>query len=172
MRPATTVSPQIFGGLALALAMAAVVGVALAFEHVGGFIPCALCLEQRVPYYAAVPVAMLAALAAVMQLPGWVVRGALIAVGVIMAYGLYLAVYHAGVEWALWPGPADCATTATSGLSLDAGSLLADLDAVTPPACDEAAGRFLGLSFAGWNAISSLGFAIAAFHLAARPVRP
>ena len=31
----------------LALAMAAVVGAALAFEHIGGYIPCKLCLEQR-----------------------------------------------------------------------------------------------------------------------------
>lgn len=159
------------GALTLAAAMAVVVGAALAFEHVGGFIPCALCLEQRTPYYAGIPVALLGAAAAALGLPALVARAALVAAGLLMAYGLYLGVYHAGVEWAWWPGPADCATTATSGIATDAGSLLADLDAVTPPACDEAAGRFLGLSFAGWNVIASLALAAAAFFLAARPAR-
>ena len=31
------------------LGMAATVGGALAFEHIGGYIPCALCLMQRTP---------------------------------------------------------------------------------------------------------------------------
>lgn len=154
--------PLLFAALGLALVMVLVVGTALGFEHIGGFIPCALCLEQRTPYYLGVPVAMFAALATILPMPLIVARGALMLVGLLMAYGLYLSIYHAGVEWAWWQGPADCATAATSGLSTDAGSLLADLDAVTPPACDEAAGRFLGLSFAGWNAIASLGLAVAA----------
>lgn len=162
---------HLLGALALAAAMALVVGTALAFEHVGGFIPCALCLEQRTPYYAAIPVTLVGALAAGLGWPSLVVRGALFAGGLLMVYGLYLGVYHAGVEWAWWQGPADCATSATSGIATDAGSLLADLDAVTPPACDEAAGRFLGLSFAGWNVIASAGLAIAAFLLATRPAR-
>ena len=159
------------GALLLALAMALVVGAALGFEHIGGFIPCALCIEQRTPYYGAIPLALLGALAAGLNWSNIIVRGALVGAGLLMAYGLYLAVYHAGVEWAFWPGPADCATAATSGLTTDAGSLLADLDAVTPPACDEAAGRFLGLSFAGWNAIASLFLAAGAFYLASRPAR-
>ena len=33
----------------LTLGMGATVGGALAFEHVGGYIPCALCLLQRDP---------------------------------------------------------------------------------------------------------------------------
>jgi disulfide bond formation protein DsbB len=46
----------------LALAMAAVVGTALGFQHLGGYIPCKLCLEQRLPYYVGVPLMALAAL--------------------------------------------------------------------------------------------------------------
>jgi len=162
---------QFLGALSLAGVMALVVGTALAFEHIGGFIPCALCLEQRTPYYTGVPVALFGALAAALNWPSLLARGALVVAGLLMVYGLYLGVYHAGVEWAFWPGPADCATSATSGLATDAGSLLADLDAVTPPACDTAAGRFLGLSFAGWNVLASLGLAAAAFFLATRPAR-
>ena len=50
--------------LFLALAMAATVGTALGFQHIGGYIPCKLCLEQRMPYYIGVPLMLLAALAA------------------------------------------------------------------------------------------------------------
>lgn len=171
MEPAQFRNVQLLGALTLAVAMALVVGSALAFEHIGGFIPCALCLEQRTPYYIAIPVLLAGALAYVVGLPALVMRGAVIVAGLLMAYGLYLSVYHAGVEWAFWQGPADCATTATSGIATDAGSLLADLDAVTPPACDQAAGRFIGLSFAGWNALASLFLAASAFVLAMRPTR-
>ena len=55
---------------------------------------------------------------------------------------------------------------ATSGIMTDVGGLLGALDAVTPPSCDEAAGRFLGLSFAGWNVFASLGLAAIAWRAA------
>lgn len=154
--------------LFLALAFALVVGTALAFEHVGGFIPCALCLQQREPYYAAIPVALVAALAAALRWPACITRGGLVIVGLLMSYGMVLSVYHSGVEWAWWAGPADCAAAATSGITTDAGSLLEALDTVRPPSCDEAALRILGLSFAGWNVLASLALAVAAFRAALR----
>ena len=40
------------------------------------------------------------------------------------------------------------------------------IDAIRPPSCDEAAGRFLGLSFAGWNAVASALFAAVALRSA------
>ena len=57
--------------LLVALAMAAIVGTALAFEHIGGYLPCKLCLEQRTPYYLGVPVMLLAAFAAILVLLGF-----------------------------------------------------------------------------------------------------
>jgi len=57
---------------ALAIGMALVVGGALAFEHIGGYIPCALCLQQRTPYYVGIPVALLALLSAAMRWPAMV----------------------------------------------------------------------------------------------------
>lgn len=140
--------------LILALAMALVVGSALGFEHIGGFIPCALCLEQRTPYYIGVPVMIAAAIASMLKAPAPVTRILFAAGGLLMVYGAGLGFYHSGVEWGWWPGPADCAGAA--GLTTDASNLLADINATTPPACDEAAGRFLGLSFAGWNVIASV----------------
>ncbi|MEL6436019.1 MAG: disulfide bond formation protein B [Pseudomonadota bacterium] len=153
--------------LGLACVMAAVVGAALVFEHGFGYVPCALCLLQREPYYVGVPFAGLAALAAWVQWPQCVTRGALLIVGLLMAYGVLLSAFHAGVEWSWWTGPDDCATSSTAGVVTQADTLLGALDTVKPPSCDEAAGRVLGLSFAGWNVVASAVFAWAAFRLTA-----
>ncbi|MEF2546378.1 disulfide bond formation protein B [Aurantimonas sp. E1-2-R+4] len=138
------------------------VGTALLFQHVGGYIPCALCLEQRIPYYVAIPIALVAFVAAAGRAPAVLTRGLLLTIGLIMLYSLYLGVFHSGVEWGFWPGPADCGQV--GGSDLMGGDLLATIDAIRPPSCDEAAGRFLGLSFAGWNAVASALFAAVALR--------
>ncbi|MEM9574798.1 MAG: disulfide bond formation protein B [Pseudomonadota bacterium] len=158
--------PQIWGAAFMAVAMAIVVGTALGFEHIGGFVPCKLCLEQRQPYYLGVPIALLALIGGLLRWPTIIVRGGLIMVGLLMAYGVALSIYHSGVEWSWWMGPADCSTSSTTGITTDATNLLGALDDITPPSCDEAAGRFLGLSFAGWNVIASLFLTVASFKAA------
>ena len=154
------------GAVAIALAMAATVGGALLFEHVGGYIPCALCLEQRDPYYVGVPIMLAAAALAAIGRVG--IAAVLIASGgLAMAYAAYLGVFHAGVEWGFWPGPADCGAT-TQGVNAIGGDLLGSLDAVRPPSCDQAALRVLGLSFAGWQAIAATALMIGSFWLVKR----
>ncbi len=143
------------------LGMAATVGGALAFQHLGGYIPCALCLMQRDPYYYGIPVGILATGAAAFGLPAWISRALLIVVGVMMLVGAGMGVYHAGVEWSFWPGPASCGGGA--GVTTNAGNLLGDLNAVHGPSCTEASLRILGLSFAGWNVIASVFLAALAF---------
>ena len=143
------------------LGMAATVGGALAFQHIGGYIPCALCLLQREPYYYGIPVGILAVGTAAFGLPAWITRVLLIVVGLMMLVGAGLAVYHAGVEWAFWEGPASCGGGA--GVTTNAGDLLGDLNAVHGPSCTEAALRVFGLSFAGWNVLASLVLAAIAF---------
>ncbi|MFC5387243.1 disulfide bond formation protein B [Aquamicrobium segne] len=152
-----------YTALFLALAMAATVGTALGFQHIGGYIPCKLCYEQRTPYYIGAPLMLLAALSAWLQLPTWITRLLLVAGGALMVYGLYLGAYHAGVEWSWWQGPADCGNV---GVVVDTGGrgVLDALDQFVPPACDKAALRILGLSMAGWNAIASLILAGVAFR--------
>lgn len=147
-------------------AMAAVIAGALAFQHIGGYIPCALCLEQRTPYYAAMPVALLAVLASAMRGPAWLSRGLLAACALFMLYGAALGGYHAGVEWGWWPGPTDCGATAAGGIPDSAGDLLSDLSSTRPPSCDEAALRVAGLSLAGWNVLTSLAIAAVALRAA------
>jgi disulfide bond formation protein DsbB len=148
--------------IVLALAMAATVGAALGFEHIGGYIPCKLCLEQRLPYYVGAPLMALAALSATLRWPPAVTRGLLTAGGLLMVCSLYLGVRHAGVEWGWWAGPADCGAVAP--VDTGGGGILDSLNTVIPPSCDKAALRVLGLSFAGWNAVASLILAVVAFR--------
>jgi len=143
------------------LGMAATVGGALAFQYIGGYIPCALCLLQRNPYYYGIPVGILAIVASAMGLPAWVTRALLVVIGVMMLVGAGMGVFHSGVEWHFWEGPSSCG--GASGVTTNAGNLLADLNAVHGPSCTDAALRVLGLSFAGWNVIASLILAAIAF---------
>ncbi len=150
----------------VAVVGAATLAIAWAFEVVGGYLPCPLCLEQRIPYYVAVPIAAVAAWAALRGKWGAAPRLALLVVGLVFAWSMYLAGFHAGVEWGWWPGPTDCAVD--SGSVTDAGGLLGQLSGARVVACDEPALRVLGLSFAGWNFVVSAGLALASFAGAVR----
>jgi len=158
-----TSSVQTVTAIMLLVAMAAVVGTALGFEHLGGYIPCKLCLEQRTPYYVGIPLMAVAALSSGLNWPAAVTRGLLLIGGLLMAYGLYLGVFHAGVEWGWWPGPTDCGAVSTP-VDTGGGGILDALNTAMPPSCEKAALRILGLSMAGWNAIASLILAIIAFR--------
>ena len=144
------------GALSLVMSIG-VVGTALGFEYIGGYAPCPLCLLQRYAYYAAVPLLFIAmALAA--ERPK---LAALFFFAVSLGYlaNAGLGVYHAGVEWQFWPGPDTCATQ--QALPSTPADLLKGLSEARVVRCDEATWRLFGLSFAGWNALISLGlFAI------------
>ena len=147
----------------LALALAATVGTALGFEHIGGYIPCKLCLGQRIPYYIGVPVMLLAAMSAALRWPPALTRGLLLVGALLMVWSLFLGIRHSGVEWGWWAGPTDCG--AVSGPADTGGKGVLDaIDAFVPPSCDKAALRVLGLSFAGWNAVASVILAVIAFR--------
>jgi disulfide bond formation protein DsbB len=158
-----TSSVQTIAALLLAVLMAATVGSALGFEHIGGYIPCKLCLEQRTPYYVGIPLMAVAALSSTMKWPSVMTRGLLLIGGLLMLYGLYLGVYHSGVEWGWWPGPADCGAIVAPAEG-GSGGILDAINTVIPPSCDKAALRIFGLSLAGWNAIASLLLAVIAFR--------
>jgi Disulfide bond formation protein DsbB len=147
--------------------MAIVVGSALAFEHIGGYIPCALCLMQRNPYYIGIPLGVLAVLSVVFRLPAWITKTLLVAIGVLMVVGAGMGVYHSGVEWKFWEGPTSCSITA-AGAGSSGGDILAQLNEVKGPSCTEATLRVLGLSFAGWNVLTSIVLAALAFWGATR----
>src|SRR5690606_35983589 len=112
---ASTGRVQTIAAILVVLGMAVALGTALAFQHLGGYIPCALCLEQRVPYYIGIPVTLLALASSLVGLPGPVTRLLLAAAALLMAWTLVLGIYHSGVEWAWWPGPTDCVAVAAPG---------------------------------------------------------
>ncbi|WP_047465869.1 disulfide bond formation protein B [Rhizobium rhizogenes] len=146
----------------LAIGMIIVVGSALGFQHIGGYIPCALCLEQRQPYYYGIPIAIAAALTAALRLPSWITRALLAIASLMMVVGGGIGVYHAGVEWHFWAGPTTCSTSASS-MTQNAGDLLNELSTIKGPSCTEAALRVLGISMAGWNVVASVILAAIAF---------
>lgn len=134
------------------LVAAATILAALGFEYLGGYVPCPLCLEQRTAYYVGVPLLF----GALVLLSSHMNRAAalvffLVALGFLMNAGL--GVYQSGAEWKFWPGPDTCGTVQ----DISSGGLLNDLsNGVNVIRCDEASWRFLGLSFAGWNAVISI----------------
>ena len=147
--------------------MVAVILSALGFEHIGGYIPCKLCLAQRMPWYWGIPVAGLAVIALLLRWPPVVTRGLMLVTGLILLYSFYLGAHHAGVEWGWWPGPTDCGAI-EGGVATSTEDLFRQLESEVPPSCDDAPLRVLGLSFAGWNAVASAVLAAIALHTALR----
>ncbi len=147
-------------------AMATILG-AWFFEYALGYAPCPLCLQQRIPYYIVIPLAVIVAAGALAGWPRrWLAAGlAVIALAMLGSAGL--GAYHSGVEWKWWAGPAACGTLGELG----SGNLLERVQTTRIMRCDEAAWRFLGLSLAGWNVLISLalaGVAVAGARKAAR----
>ncbi len=165
MRTTILLTPR-GAALTVALLAAATVGGALIFQHGLGYVPCKLCLTERVPYYIAVPIALLAVL-----LPERGARLALGLVALVLLYGAGLGVYHAGAEWGFWPGPTDCGGGSGPGPA-QVDDFLNQLQGTRVVDCSAAAWRFLGISLAGWNALIAGGLASWAGSAAMRRPRP
>ncbi|MBP1852155.1 disulfide bond formation protein B [Rhizobium halophytocola] len=149
--------------LLVTVGMIVVIGSALAFEHIGGYIPCHLCLIERKPYYIGIPLGVLAVVSHMLKLPVWITRTLLGLIALLMIADAGISAYHAGVEYKWWDGPSSCTFDATSGGG-GGGDILSQLNDVHGPSCSDAAIRILGLSLAGWNVIAGLVLsAIAAF---------
>jgi disulfide bond formation protein DsbB len=137
------------------LASVGVVGSALLFQYVGGYRPCELCLAERWPYYGAIAIAALA------LRTDW--RRALWGIGLIALIFLAsagLASYHVGVEQHWIEGPTACTGGASGAKSTE--ELMKFLETQQTVRCDEIQWSLLGLSFAGWNVVTSLGLLVVA----------
>ena len=143
----------IWAAIAAALGLLA---AAHAFEAFGHMPPCELCLKQRDLYWTAAA-AGAAALVACRLAPARLLPRVGCAVLALIFLGeAGVAVYHAGVEWAFWPGPAAC--TGGPRVHVTVADLQAFAHGRTYPVvrCDQPAFRFLGLSMAGWNGLIAL----------------
>ncbi|MCL2713878.1 MAG: disulfide bond formation protein B [Alphaproteobacteria bacterium] len=166
-------SPALAALLALsAVALAAVCG-ALFFQFVVGIAPCPLCYMQRWAYYFVIPCGLLGMLLRrAAGAPDRLIRGLLLVILLAVLANAGLGIYHSGVEWGFWPGPAEC-----SGPMPQLGSvkdMLANLDRVKVVRCDEVQWRdpVLGLSLAGYNVLLSLTMAIVAVWGLLAPAPP
>ncbi|MDP1632635.1 MAG: disulfide bond formation protein B [Caulobacter sp.] len=142
--------------LAAALISALMLAIAHGFETIGHLAPCTLCLKAREVYWVALTLGLILFGARQLLRDDRIRRLGSLLLAVVFLVGVGVAVYHAGAEWKFWPGPATCAS---GGGMANLGSLQALLDGakIKPPACDEAAWVFLGLSMAGWNGLASAG---------------
>jgi disulfide bond formation protein DsbB len=143
---------RIFPGAALfALSTGLILG-AWGFQIIGGLAPCPLCLEQRVPWY------LLIALSAVLSFglsAKWPKNAALALFSLALAlvvWSAYLGLYHAGVEYKWWLGPATCTT---GGAPVDGAIDLGQLGGTKIPMCDIVPWSLAGISLAGFNFIFS-----------------
>src|SRR5437763_10060711 len=146
--------PIAAAAIVIAIGGAATVLGAWFFQFGLGLKPCPLCLEQRYPYYFAIPLAVLVLLGTSVGAQRKVLLAALFVIAVGMLWNAGLGAYHAGVEWKLWEGPRDCSGPLDNLGS--AGDLMRQLQSINITRCDEAAWRFLGLSLAGYNVVISL----------------
>ena len=144
--------------LLAALASVAMLAAAHAFERLGGYQPCLLCLRQREVYWIALAVAALGFAGLLRRPHPSLVRALPLLLALVFLLGAAVAAWHAGVEWKWWPGPTACAV----GTSVDLSALEAlagGTSRARAVSCEDAAWVFAGLSMAGWNALISLGLA-------------
>ena len=131
----------------------ALIAGALLFQYVGGLPPCPMCHWQRWSHIAAGIVGLGGAL---LVRNGVLPAGAGRPIALVAILGLVISgaigVFHAGVEWDWWEGPATCTGS---------GYVPGQDETFNVVRCDEAAWRdgLFGLSLAGYNALISFGLA-------------
>ena len=138
-------------GLAFLAGLFAIIA-AWGFEIIGGYLPCKLCLQERIPYYVGLPI-LLVGLLLSQRMPR-LARLLYFIGGAIFFFGSTLAGYHVGAEWKLWVGPSDCGGTPT--VITSATDLMAAVKGTRLVSCSEAPISLFGLSFAGWDVLSTL----------------
>jgi len=148
-------------GLAVGGISAVLLLGAWAFQYLGGLAPCEMCIWQRWPHGAAAMLGLGGALLAVTGIAPERIARPLVWLAVIaLVITGAIGVFHAGVEWKLWAGPAHC-----TGAGIDPRATFQIIR------CDEAQWRLFGISLAGYNAVVSLAVAAAAIALLTRKAR-
>ena len=120
-------------------------------QHLGGLAPCSLCVAQRWPHGVALGLGLIA-LIPITKLSMQRILLGLCAISFCVTS--VIGVYHSGVEYGWFVGPASCSDTINS-TSLEA--LRSKLSAQSIVRCDKVLWSFLGISLAAYNAIISAG---------------
>ena len=150
---AEIVGSKSFPALALlGLANFIIVG-AWTFQLVGGLAPCALCLEQRVPWYLLILAGSALSYGVMNAWPRQALVGLFAVAAVLAIWAAHGGLFHAGVEYKWWPGPSTCTT---GGAVLDPTLDLEQLGKTQVPMCDVVPWSLFGISLAGFNFLFSL----------------
>ncbi len=152
--------PPLTAAAIVVIVGAATIGGFFFFEYVLGYPPCPLCLDQRMAFYVAVPLAALLWLGAGHGAARKVLFLGFLVIAAVMLWNTGLSAFHAGVEWKFWPGPTDCSGPINNLGS--ASNMLKQLQSIRIVRCDEAAWRLFGISLAGYDVLVSLFLALVA----------
>jgi disulfide bond formation protein DsbB len=133
---------------------------ALGSQHLGGLVPCEMCMWQRYPHYAAIAAALAAILLrrTALSLPLTMLAGLLILVSGA------IGVWQAGAEYHWWHGPQHCTGTVHAA----GADLLKQILSAPLVLCDVPQWTLFGVSLAGWNALFSLAGGLAVLVLCLR----
>jgi len=151
---------------ALLLSSALIAG-ALLFQYMG-YAPCQMCYWQRYAHWAVIGLSLLF----LILLKAGIGKAKLFALllGLALLGSVYMGVWHAGVEYGFWEGPASCL-----GGGGDVGPIPTDpaefekwLNAAKPPACSNSPWPNSPISMAGLNALISLFGALVCFRFAGK----
>jgi disulfide bond formation protein DsbB len=155
---------MLVSAIAFSIAFATIL-LAHIFERFG-YAPCPLCLQERYAYYFGV-LALIAAFFVARAESFTLTRIVLVLVALAFLINAGVGVYHSGIEWKWWEGPASCSGGVT--VEWGEGGVASAIERATVVNCSDASWRMAGLSFAGWNAvISALLAGIAAYGAALR----
>lgn len=143
------------------LVSAAALIIAYLSQVWGGLEPCILCIYQRYVYAAAAAVGLVGAL---LDRPA-LGRPVMLLAGLVFLAGLGISIFHVGVEQHWWRGTDGCHAPAID-LTQSLDSLREQMLDTSFVPCDEISWSLFGISMAGYNAIVSLGLALASFWAA------
>lgn len=126
--------------------LSSIAALALAYvsEYVFLLKPCPLCIYQRIPYFIAIDLSIIALV--LKKYRPIFLKASLFAIAISMS----IAIYHVMVEQDILTGPISCSGTSLSGSSDDIIKQLINTEAVN---CKTPALVVFGISMAGWNAI-------------------
>lgn len=134
--------------LAFLLPMLLLAG-AVAFQKIGGLVPCEMCMMQRWPHVAA---AAIASMAFLVRNPT-VRRISVMSAAFAILTSAAIAVDHLGVERHWWAGHTACTSVMPTGLST--AEFLEKMMRMPLIRCDVPQWTLMGLSLADLNALAS-----------------
>ena len=140
---------------------------ALAFEHLGGMMPCQMCYWQRHAHKAVLVISAIALLARFLSKNDKWDRLFLVLIGLAFAVSFALAFWHMGVEYKWWEGPKTCSALGSSS-QINTSDILKALEGGKLPGCADAPWHLFKISMAGYNAALSGIAALFSFGFAAK----